>query len=207
MLFRSWKLREKYPNGLELPKNWKTLKELHDKVSVMYNEIKAEDNNKTISYDEVEWGLHGMRKDNIELILPSEGKTLVEWGAEQNHCVASYAERAAAKECIIVGVKINGKHLYTIDLRVSKRTIPVPPTEVIFDSKSDFKIQRKTAYMWNINQFYGYKNHTPEAVGDGEIKKKVREMFTENFQTNTTEENHSLDALAYALQGGVLGNN
>jgi hypothetical protein len=219
-----YKLRAEYPNGLEIPKNWKDLKELHDKVSADYNKIKAEDNNKTIPYSELEWQLHGLSKDNVTLVLPSEGSKLVEWGKEQSHCVASYSDRAANKECLIVGVKVHGKHLYTLEVRVTEHQRPIKPEPQIMSSKDLFSelpgaqppIDRESVFSYSINQFYGYGNRTPESYGDGEVRKTVKELlgsvFTANNESGTYtynaqfvhQENDHLDALRYALQAGNL---
>ncbi len=206
------KLRSQYPNGLELPR-FQTLKELHDKVSTDYNKIKAEDNNKTIPYTETEWQLHGLKKDGIELVLPSEGATLVTWGKEQNHCVASYAERAASKDCLIVGVKIYGKHLYTLEVRVQEHQIPVRPEPQIMSSKDMFselpgleKIERISKYSYSINQFYGYGNKTPEAYDDKAVRTTVKELlgsvFTYSDDINKYQDSDAGDALRYALGAG-----
>lgn len=193
-----YKLRFDYPEGLRVPKNWKTFKELHDKVSAEYNRIKAEDNNKTIPYSEVEWGIHGMRKDNVELVLPSEGKTLVEWGSVQEHCVASYADRAANKECIIMGVKVDGVHKYTVELRIDTREIPVPPKQIIalgLEAEAPV-IERKIQYSFRIQQFYAKNNRHPEDLGDKTTKPLVRELLKEVFQCNEEGE----DIYSYRLQ-------
>jgi PcfJ-like protein len=145
------KLRTEYPNGLELPKNWKTLKELHDKVSVEYSKIKAEDNNKPIEYTPEEFQLHGLKEGNIELILPSEGATLVAWGKDQSHCVASYADRAARKELMILGVRVDDVHKYTLELRIHEKHIPRVKSEKVttnaedileLNVESDYQIER-----------------------------------------------------------------
>ncbi len=210
------KLRHEYPNGLELPK-FQTLKELHDKVSADYNKIKAEDNNKTIPYTETEWQLHGLKKDGVELMLPSEGATLVTWGKEQNHCVASYAERAASKETLIVGVKVYGKHLYTLEVRVQEHQRPVKPEPQIMSSRDMFselpgleKIERISEYSYSINQFYGYSNRTPEHYGDKEIRKVVQELlgsvftYQDMYSYKVSAVNDGDDALRYAMAAGNI---
>lgn len=194
------KLKTQFPNGLELPKNWKTLRELHDKVSVDYNKIKAADNNKTIEYSETEFQLHGMVQDNIEFVLPSEGATLVEWGKDQEHCVASYADRAAQKACIILGVKLDGDHQYTLEIRTHRHITPVPPTEQIAQGFEEplFEIERIEEYSYQIQQFHGKGNRSPEHYGHVELRGKVKEMLTSVFTKGITNEE-------FAVQGRIEG--
>ncbi len=220
------KLRGEFPNGLELPKSWKDIRELHDKISANYNKIKAADNNKTIPYTETEWQLHGHRESNVELILPSEGATLVTWGQEQGHCVASYAERAARKDCLIVGVKINGQHLYTMEVRTKEHQRPVKPEPMLmtshkFSDENNLpgmeQIERISVWSYEINQFYGYKNRTPEDYGDKDLRKIVKgllgSVFTANnqmveeYDLNAPDMNHQMDALRYALKAGGYNQN
>lgn len=196
-----YKLRFDYPEGLRVPKNWKTFKELHDKVSVDYKRIKAEDNNKTIPYTEVEWGLHGMKKDNIELVLPSEGKTLVEWGSTQEHCVASYADRAANKECLIMGIKVDGEHKYTAELRIHQREIAIPPQRTSVGMNEELQaLARKTQYSFHIQQFYAKNNKRPEDLGDTKTIPMVKQMIAEVLQGNEM-------VTEYTIRNGFENNN
>ncbi|HBI00546.1 MAG TPA: hypothetical protein DDY18_02875 [Flavobacterium sp.] len=225
-----YKLRFEYPEGLRVPKNWKTLKELHDKVSADFNIIKAEDNNKTIPYTADEWAIHGMTKDNVELVLPSEGKTLVAWGADQQHCVASYADKAANKECIIMGVKVNGIHTYTVELRLTYKEVLVASKQMVVDKLEELPglqpPERKKHYSFNIVQFYAKNNRRPEDLGDTKTRGIVRELLREALQIDGNaafeedgtysyrmefvagnQENDAFDAMRYEnIAVGDLGN-
>lgn len=177
------KLRTQYPNGLELPKNWKTLKELHDKVSADYNKIKAEDNNKVIEYSPTEFQLHGMVKENIELMLPSEGSVLVSWGKSQSHCVASYADRAAMKSCIIMGVKVDGVHTYTLELRSHEIQRPIKAEEQLVNDVKEIlnatspAIERETVLACDVVQFRGNHNSNPEPEHKAIVLDMLKEVF------------------------------
>lgn len=116
-----FKLRGKYKNGIEIPKNFKDIKELHDKISTQYNELKAEAKNRDIPYTPDEFKLHGYKKNNVELVLPSEGSVIVKWGKDMGHCIASYAERAANKKIVIMGVKVMGNLTYNIELKLDSK--------------------------------------------------------------------------------------
>lgn len=178
------RLKDKYPNGIKIPKNFKDIKELHDKISVQYNEIKGEDNNKSIPYSENEFRLHGFKIDNIELVLPSEGKTLVMWGKIFKNCVASYIDRAATKKLLIVGVKINGKLLYIVEVKVCRINKDLRKGLRV-DSDGNLPLavinptdpKRYGEDHVDITQFKGWGNRSPKNCGDEDIRIKVSTLL------------------------------
>jgi len=183
------KLRGKYHKGIVVPKKVKSIQELHDKISAQYNEIKAADKNKTIPYTAQEFELHGHRYKDVELILPSEGSVLVEWGKTLSHCIASYAERASKKEILLVGVKVCGKLLYTLEIKVYRATNAKKALHdnLIVDNNGNIPLARLGAkenllVIWDnveIKQFYGYKNKTPEQYEDKELRGIVTTLLEE----------------------------
>lgn len=108
-------LKTKYPNGIVLPKKPKTWKEVHDVVSKVYNEIKAAEKDVPFEYTEQEWVLHGYKKKDVEFKLASSGATVVGWGKDMKHCIASLVDKNT-KSCILVGVHVHGKLLYNIQI-------------------------------------------------------------------------------------------
>ena len=205
-----YRLRTKYKNGINIPKNFKNFKELHDKISAQYNEIKAEEKNKEIPYTEDEFKLHGYSKKEVEFVLPAEGKTVVEWGQKFKHCIASYIDRAAKKECVLIGVKVKGELKYTMEIILDSkvkwqekrkkfqtliqidRFIGLKP-EQYEDLDELCKILRleKSALsefrMWRIVQFYGKNNMKPERFGEQWIEPVVEEMLNDVFISNLSK--------------------
>lgn len=161
------KLRSKYLNGLEIPK-FQTLKELHDKISRDYNEIKTEEANRPFEFTEEEWKLHGYKIGNVEIVLPSEASVVVDWGKQLKHCIASYTEGMARKDYLLLGVKVNGKLLYTLQVYTTNLTDANNPEQK----------------RYKITQFYGYRNAKPEAKEDTSIRETVQQILDDVFNIN-----------------------
>ena len=112
------KAREIYPNGLEMPKKWKTTKELHDLISRDYNRIKALDRLKDVKYTDALMKLNGLDfGNNWWSELPKDTARIVEYGHVLGHCVASYADRCALdNETVILSINHNLDPIYTLEL-------------------------------------------------------------------------------------------
>jgi hypothetical protein len=110
--FKSKKSKAMFPEGLKAKRSWKTIKELHDDISRNYTKLKAIESRKRITWPEELKGLHGARKDDIRILLPRTTVKITEWGKDQNHCVASYADRMVEGTEIIFGVYKGPKLTY-----------------------------------------------------------------------------------------------
>jgi hypothetical protein len=146
-------LRQFHPEGLTIPKKWKDLTELHDKISKTYNEFKAEANKLPINYTTAEAKLN-MKVNDFEIKLPKDTSEIVLYGQALKNCVASYAERACNKQIYILGVYRKDTLKYNIELHK--------------DNQKGIQIV----------QFKGMRNATP----DPDDEKVIREAIT-NFNT------------------------
>lgn len=112
------KAKEHFPNGLQIPKKWKDVKELHDMISRDYNKIKAFANWKEIKYlepilklDNLDFG------DGFTSELPKDTARVTEYGSLLRHCVASYGSRCADNNnTVILSINKNGEPFYTLEL-------------------------------------------------------------------------------------------
>ncbi len=201
------RLRGKYTKGIMIPKNFKNIKELHDKISAQYNEIKADEKNKDIVYTPLEFKIHGYKKDNVELILPSEGKKVVEWGKVMSHCIASYADKAAEKKCILLGVKVFGNLQYNVELKLHEKDLVMQLRRIVESRKDDLSVDENgdlilfngldvlswdnekntLKKLYDIKQFRGFKNKQPEDW----VRKTVEKMFDEIFIDNLANDHIS----------------
>ena len=83
------------------------VQEIHDFVTAEFNKIKTENKKltktkfyKTFAEFDGKWIAEG-----IQMIVPKMTHDLVEWGATQNNCIGSYADRVYNGGTIIVGFK------------------------------------------------------------------------------------------------------
>ncbi len=83
------------------------VEEIHDFVTAEYNKIKTQNKKltKTKFYNtfaefDGKWIAEG-----IQMIVPKMTHDLVEWGATQNNCIGSYADRVYNGQTIIIGFK------------------------------------------------------------------------------------------------------
>jgi hypothetical protein len=83
------------------------VQEIHDFVTAEFNKIKTENKKltktkfyKTFAEFDGKWIAEG-----IQMIVPKMTHDLVEWGATQNNCIGSYADRVYGGGTIIVGFK------------------------------------------------------------------------------------------------------
>lgn len=108
-------LKGQYPNGLVVDFKFKTLKEMHDKVSTQYTIIKAEAAKKEIPVHPLYAKLHGMERKGLRLIVPDSSAPLAIWGKTLHICVASYGDRAAGASTLLLGVEKDGEIKYCIE--------------------------------------------------------------------------------------------
>ena len=83
------------------------VEQIHDFVNVEYNKIRTENKKlpktsfwKTFAAFDGKWIAEG-----IQMIVPKMTHDLVEWGAVQNNCIGSYADRVYAGTTMIIGFK------------------------------------------------------------------------------------------------------
>lgn len=83
------------------------VQQIHDFVNAEYNKIRTENKKltktkfyKTFAKFDGKWIAEG-----IQMIVPKMTHDLVEWGATQNNCIGSYANRVLKSETMIIGFK------------------------------------------------------------------------------------------------------
>jgi PcfJ-like protein len=108
-------LQSQYPNGLKVDFKFKTMKELHDKVSVRYTTLKAEAKNRAIKTSFVYDLLDGREKNGLKLVVPRKSAQLAVWGTELSICIASYGDKAANGHTLLLGVEKDNQIKYCIE--------------------------------------------------------------------------------------------
>lgn len=84
----------------------KSIKDYHDEATKVLNAIKhapipiEKDSFKFLE----DWGL-GIPDTDYEFVVPEDTNEIRTWGQKQNHCIASYADAAMKKQCLILGVR------------------------------------------------------------------------------------------------------
>lgn len=183
------KLRDKYPTGMAIPK-FQTVKELHDKISAQYNEIKAEEQNRDIEYTMEEMKLHNAEKDGVRIVLPSEGSVVVKWGKELGHCIASYIERAAKKDIMLLGIYVNDELTYNAEIQIlSQQDIGQP----VRNYKKKY-LQDIEDPCCDIRQLRGLRNKDAEPK-HREIVKELIDEWLSNLVSDRTEHSRHSDLL------------
>jgi hypothetical protein len=118
-------LRSEFPEGLTIPRSWKDLKELHDKISRDYLRIKAEAERLPISYTDDEKNTMQIFVEDMELRLAVDTSDLVIWGGTMKNCIASYSEKAVQKTSYLLGIYRNNNLLYNMELARSGKTLRI----------------------------------------------------------------------------------
>ena len=116
-------LKDKFPNGLEIPEKWETIKELHDKISVNFRTIKAEAEAKDVPFNEEWLDFEGVQILDTILVLAKRTNQLVEWGQKLNNCIASYSDRAVDKKVVLFALYKDGEPLMAGELKPSNYDI------------------------------------------------------------------------------------
>lgn len=104
------------------------VQEIHDFVTAEYNKIKTENKKlpktkfyKTFAEFDGKWIAEG-----IQMIVPKMTHDLVEWGATQNNCIGSYAERVYNGQTIIIGFKdIEGTWIGHAEVQISSTPLEI----------------------------------------------------------------------------------
>jgi PcfJ-like protein len=217
-------LRERYSRGLTADFKFKTLQEFHDKISVEYTTIKGESSRKLIPVHEIYGQLNGREKNGLKLIVPQNTTYLSVWGKLLSHCVASYGDRAARGDTMILGVERDGHILYCLELEpliisrmggelygrphfgdnpIEEVPIirePIPMLEKILMTT----INGRKSEIWSpyIVQFRGKHNAEPEPYDENTVRSMLTEWVAENKEEY---DKHGTKAFRdrYKYEGGV----
>ncbi|MCX9024668.1 MAG: PcfJ domain-containing protein [Candidatus Methanoperedens sp.] len=203
-------LRGMYPRGLEIDFKFKCLKEFHDKISVQYTIIKAEAENKDIPVDELFAQLDGMESKGLKIVVPRKTAQLSLWGKLLNICIASYGDKAARGETLLLGVEKEGQIKYCLEfypheiMRPEKQEIVGLITEEIsvpaIESKvirsflpkieermamvpADYQDEAGLYYAVSMRQFRGDRNGDPTADDRGVIEHLLNKWIMDNLDT------------------------
>lgn len=109
-------LKAEFPDGLVIPRSWKDMKELHDKISRDYLKIKAEAERLPINYTDEEKKVMQVKAGDMDLRLAVDTSDLVIWGGTMKNCIASYSEKAVQRSSYLLGVYRNNVLLYNMEL-------------------------------------------------------------------------------------------
>lgn len=97
-------LLQVYPNYI-LPLRPRSLQELHDYLVRDYNRFKVEQTRSIILPTEKLGHLNGAKiNDNLQVSIPQNNATLIQWGNSLRQCVASYQDKIINKQCYIIGI-------------------------------------------------------------------------------------------------------
>lgn len=91
----------------QVARNRMSIQEIHNLVDMEVKKIKTENKQFIKSKFWKTFGVHNQKwiADEIQMIVPTTTHELVEWGATQENCIGSYAEKAYNNELMIVGFK------------------------------------------------------------------------------------------------------
>jgi len=148
--------KAKFPNGLELNFKWKTLQELHDKLSITATKIQALEDVNLLPWPEELRKLHGARCGDVKILLPRTTASIVKYGQRQNHCVASRANGMRDGRYVIASVWVEGLQRYTMLIKRCE-------TELNQEEGGDVEAGPNNEIYWDLVEFRGFKNSYPEA--------------------------------------------
>lgn len=165
-------LRPIYPKGLQIPKDWKTIKELHDSVSIEYNRIKSFASKKTITYSNLLKRLDGIDfGGGFTSELPKDNLRIIEYGAMLKHCVANYADRCTKNNnTIIMSINKDGQPHWTLELKLAGKVSYENSEEGI---KAQLPEDTDFVPYYEINQFKALHNGIPKPKDVDNILKKL----------------------------------
>lgn len=203
-------LKLQYPIGLVVDFKFKTMKELHDKISTQYTIIKTEASKKEIPVNEVYLKLEGREKNGLRLRVPTNTTDLALWGKLINICIASYGDSAARGGTLLLGVEKDGAIKYCIEFdeicvrrarpigairayvgnNLSDTTEPAYVEEVypLLEERhygvtpTDVSPEDEIYYMPSIVQFRGQRNCNPEKADENDVYLMLRNWVKENFE-------------------------
>lgn len=155
-------LKSQFPNGLIIDFKFQELKELHDKISTQYTIIKAESAKKDIPVHELYMKLHAKELRGLKLIVPTSTAPLSIWGKTLNICIASYGDKAAKGETLLLGVEKEGQVKYCIEFGVSMAEVAATlPDMELKEFVNPMDQSSETYYTPRIVQFRGERNGNP----------------------------------------------
>lgn len=105
-----------HKDQIVFPERFKDLKELHDDISRQYRRIKDPDFEIPMTKTVLESGIDGLIHEGMQIVVPKNRYTLMEWGETMRNCIASYAKNASRKECLILGIYKEGILIYNIEV-------------------------------------------------------------------------------------------
>jgi hypothetical protein len=131
-------IKHLYPNGITVNFKFKNMKELHDKISAEYTIIKAEADKKEIPVHELYAKLDQRELRGLKLLVPTNSSLLSRWGKALNICIASYGDRAANAETLLLGVEKEGQIKYCIEFKtlITAKCMDFPVMQIEKDGES-----------------------------------------------------------------------
>ena len=188
---------------VEVPQHWSSLKQLHDEVSMLVRDLKAEQRNRTIMYPPQIDCVDGMvGPDNLMLVLPRQTKTLVLWGHEMQNCLAGYDSKILPGESLVIGVLKDSKLVYALEIGVQHSYAPLKILNVLDPTT----ITPESAPRLKIMQFQARANQQGKV--DPADRKAVETILLRVFPglilTVPPEENviHNNPQYNVAIEGG-----
>lgn len=76
-----------------------------------------------LSYDQPWIRLHHARRGPVELVLPNDAATVVQWGRALRNCLAIYEHAVAAHRIIIVGIRVDQRLVGAVEINTRQRAI------------------------------------------------------------------------------------
>lgn len=174
-------LLSKYPDGIPLPKKPKSWKEVHDRISKCYNEIKEAEKDQEIEYSPEVFQLHFAEMDGIRLKLPSSGIDIVKWGKEMKHCIASYVDDHVNGNCCVVAVYQDDVFKWNAEFKKQKLN-----KDFLFPEDDPNQL-----FQWNLYQCRGLSNKSaPDEVK--EIVEALGKPILERVQYEDHQKKNAL---------------
>lgn len=113
-MIKKIKTNKKYLLRKKLTKKQSLLKNTHDYILRCYNKIDLENTvfEYSFKYRQLE-----RKINNFKFTLAKDSKQLRRWGEELHHCVGFYTERIEDKSSLIVGIYVNSKIKYCLEIK------------------------------------------------------------------------------------------
>lgn len=214
---KDFKVLELAPNGIEIPKKYRTIKELHDLVSIQANTIEKAANSEEFDYDDLIKRIDGIEVDGIEYVLPKVSFDLADVGQKLHNCVGSYKHNVKDGSSIIVFGKESGEVKYCLELNIyylselsaiSSPDLQSPNLDFV-DFKNvklglqQFRIDRNAdADKTTVEKFINKLNEVFSDIG---IITDKKEVFTAGFRkfTGLGISNSNASGILNIAQGGL----
>ena len=195
---------------IEIPQHWSSLKQLHDEVSLLVRDLKAEQKNRPITYPPQVDCIDGMvGPDGLMLVLPRQTITLVRWGHEMQNCLAGYDSKVLPGESLVIGVLKDSKLTYALEIGVQHAYAPLKILNVLDPTT----ITPESAPKLKIMQFQARSNQQGkvEPADRKAVEAILLRVFPGLILTVPPEENIARANIAieggnnYIVQGGLQG--